>query len=399
MPLTVRQITFLPAGKYELGRGLRLVKRNEKAGKWVFRYRLFGRRPEMGLGGWPAVSLGGAREKADAARQLVANGIDPMQERSKGSADTKHLFEDVMQEAFESHKKSLRGDGKAGRWLSPLEQHVVPKIGKMPITMIDQNVIRDALKPIWHSKAPTAIKALNRTGIVFRHAAAMGLDVDVTATTKAKALLGVQEHKTKGIPMMPWAEVPAFYSSIVAPDPEDQAETVTKLCLRMLILCGIRSKAVRLMNLSEIDGDIWTAPGPHLKGGKDKTPDFRVPVTTEMRNVMEACKPFMRADGYLFPGRTKGVISDVVTSRYMAKRDLEARPHGFRKSLRTWASQATDLDWRVGEMLIEHDKRDAVAKTYDLDDYLERRAPVLERWGEYVAGRSSGEVLKLVRGG
>lgn len=101
-----------------------------------------------------------------------------------------HVLNDIALDAFESRKAELKGDGKAGRWFSPLELHILPKLGKMPVSEIDQRDIRDALAPIWHEKSETARKAMNRLGICIKHAAALGLDVDIQATEKAKALLG-----------------------------------------------------------------------------------------------------------------------------------------------------------------------------------------------------------------
>ncbi len=101
----------------------------------------------------------------------------------------------------------------AGRWFSPLELHVLPKLGKVPVAEIDQLDIRDTLAPIWHTKADTARKAINRLSICMTHAAALGLDVDLQATDKARALLGKQRHKVVNVPSVPWQEVPAFDTS------------------------------------------------------------------------------------------------------------------------------------------------------------------------------------------
>lgn len=81
---------------------------------------------------------------------------------------------------------------------SPVEIHVLPKLGKVPVADIDQKDIRDLLDPIWHEKAETARKALNRLAICLRHAAALGIDVDLR-TEKARALLGAQRHKATNI--------------------------------------------------------------------------------------------------------------------------------------------------------------------------------------------------------
>ncbi|WP_425434558.1 phage integrase central domain-containing protein [Litoreibacter janthinus] len=138
-------------------------------------------------------------------------------------------------DAFESRKAELKGDGKAGRWFSPLQLHVLPKLGKVPVSDIDQRDIRDTLAPIWHTKADTAKKAMDRLGICLRHAAALGLDVDMQATDKAKALLGKQRHTVKHIPSLHWRDVPTFYQSL-------SEGTVTELALRLLTAKSTRQR-------------------------------------------------------------------------------------------------------------------------------------------------------------
>ena len=171
----------------------------------------------MGLGRFPDVSLKEAREEAEKWRAVVRQGKDAIKERERERREAErnmHLLADVALGAFESRKGDLKGDGKAGRWFTPLELHVLPKLGRMPVSQIDQRDIRDTLAPIWHTKADTARKAMNRLGICMRHAAALGLDVDLQATEKAKALLGQQRHKAQNIPALPWQVLPEFYRSL-----------------------------------------------------------------------------------------------------------------------------------------------------------------------------------------
>ncbi len=135
----------------------------------------------------------------------MRDGKDAIKERERLNREAErnlNILADIAKDAFESRKAELKGDGKAGRWFSPLELHVLPKLGKMPVSRIDQRDIRDTLAPIWHTKADTARKAMNRLSICLRHAAALGLDVDLQATEKAKALLGKQRHTATQI--RPW---------------------------------------------------------------------------------------------------------------------------------------------------------------------------------------------------
>ena len=131
--LTAIGIKSLPSGKYEDGRGLRIVISKSGHGKWVYRYTIHGQRREMGLGQYPAVSLKQAREAAADARAIIAQDIDPITERSKrrtAALSNRCLLSDVVQETFESRKTELKGDGKAGRWVSPIQLYVLPKLGK-----------------------------------------------------------------------------------------------------------------------------------------------------------------------------------------------------------------------------------------------------------------------------
>lgn len=378
-------------GKYADGGGLWLHKA-DGGGKWVFRFTIYGRRREMGLGSTNDVSLKDAREAADKWRGVAAKGLDPIKERERERREAEkrlHILREVAEDAYESRKAELKGDGKAGRWFSPLELHILPRLGKTPVAEIDQTTIRDVIAPIWHAKAETARKALNRLAIVMRHAAALGLEVDLQATDKARALLGQQRHKAENIPALPWIEVPAFYASLSEP-------TITHLALRLLILTGVRSGPLRFLHESQIDGNVWTIPGEAQKGRKDKTPDFRVPLVPEALAIIDQAKAYSR-DGYLFPSVRKGVISDATMSRLMERRKMDARPHGFRSSLRDWIAEATDTPFDVAETMLGHTVGGKVERAYRRTDFIEQRRKLLERWAGHVTGKH-GKLLAIAKG-
>lgn len=388
--LSARGVMALEAGKHCDGAGLWLVKSDQKNGKWVLRLTVHGKRREMGLGRWPDVSLGEAREKADEARRELRDGRDPIRERQKRRRDAQrnlHLFRDIAQDAFEARKAELRDGGKAGRWFSPLELHVLPKLGHVPVAEITQIDLRDCFAPIWHAKAETARKALTRTSICLEHAAALGIDVDLQAPKKARALLGKPNKTSSNIPALPWQEVPAFYQSL------DEG-SVTHLALRLLILTGVRSKPLRFMREEQIEGDVWVIPADHMKGRKDATTDFRVPLAAEAQGVIAEARRHARG-GYLFPSVRKGVISDATMSRLMERRGLEARPHGFRSSLRVWLAEATDASHEVAETMLGHVVGSAVVRAYRRTDFLEQRRVLLERWASHLTGQTDN-LVKLV---
>lgn len=146
--LTNAELKAAGEGKYGDGGGLWFVKRADGGAQWVWRYTLFGRRHEMGLGRYPDVTLKEARADAERWRAVVRRGKDAIKERERERREAErnlHILSDIARDAFESRKAELKGDGKAGRWFSPLELHVLPKLGRMPVSQIDQRDIRDTL--------------------------------------------------------------------------------------------------------------------------------------------------------------------------------------------------------------------------------------------------------------
>lgn len=387
--LTSSGLRGLKPGKHSDGGGLWLHKRADGGAQWFLRVTVHGRRREMGLGRLSDVSLKEARLAADKWRAVARDGKDPIKERERlgrEASRTDTTLKVVAHDAFEARKPQLKGDGKAGRWFSPLELHVLPKLGKMPVEDLTQQDIRDTLKPLWDTKSVTAGKAMNRLNIVLKHAAALGLDVDLQATEKAKALLGKSRHQPKNIEAVPWQDVPDFYASLTE-------QSKTQLALRLLILTGLRSMPVRLLHLDYIDGDVWTVPAWMMKGERNRTEDFRVPVSSEAMSVIEQAKPHAR-EGYLFPGEKSGCISDATMSRHMERRGMTARPHGFRSSLRTWLAETTDAPHEVAETVLGHVAGTAVERAYRRTDYLEQRRVLMERWAQYVTGQS-GKLVKI----
>jgi integrase len=344
----------------------------------------------MGLGSASEVSLKEARDAADKWRAVTRTNVDPIKERERQkreAAKKLHLLKEVAEDAFESRKAELKGDGKAGRWFTPLELHVLPRLGKMPVAEIDQTDIRDALSPIWHSKAETARKALNRLSICIKHAAALGLDVDIQATEKARALLGKQRHKATNIPAMAWQDVPEFYATL-------SDGTITHLALRLLILTGVRSGPLRYICEGEIEGDVWTIPGEAMKGRKDATPPFRVPLVPEAMEIIEQARKLARG-GYLFPSVRKGVISDMTMGKHMERAKLAARPHGFRSSLRDWIAETTDTPHDIAETTLGHTVGQKVERAYRRTDFLDQRRKLLEKWALHVTGQGA-QIIQLI---
>ncbi|WP_273755680.1 site-specific integrase [Bartonella sp. MM73XJBT.G] len=382
--LNARSVATLGAGKYNDGAGLLLHKRKDGGAQWLYRYTLHGRRREMGLGALRDVSLKQARECANQWRSVLREGRDPIQERNKQKREAisnLHYLKDIALETFESRKAELKNDGKDGRWFSPLKLHILPKLGCLPVSEITQTEIRNTLSPIWHSKAATANRALIRLNICLKHAAALGLNVDLQATEKARALLGKQRHKTQNFPAMDWKDVPAFYKTLC------QKTTMTHLALRLLILTGVRTRPLRHIREDQIEDDVWTIPAEGMKGRRDATIEFRVPLSSEALKVIKEAHPLSH-NGFLFSATGRGPLAVNCMAQYMQQTGLDACPHGFRSSLRNWLAETTDAPYEVAETILSHTVGGKVERAYRRTDYLEQRRVYMDKWAAYVTGQA-----------
>ncbi|WP_375681247.1 tyrosine-type recombinase/integrase [Bartonella sp. AP60NXGY] len=382
--LNARSVATLGAGKYNDGAGLLLHKRKDGGAQWILRYTLHGRRREMGLGALRDVSLKQARELATGWRSVLREGRDPIKERDKQKREAMrnlHYLKNIALDAFESRKAELKRDGKACDWFLPLRLHILPKLGCLPVSEITQTEIRDTLAPIWHTKAGTARTALMRLNLCLKHAAALGLDVDLQAVEKARALLGKQRHKKQSLPAMDWRDVPAFYQFLC------KTTTIKHLALRLLILTGVRTNPLRHIREDQIEGDIWTIPAENMKGKRDATTEFRVPLSSEAIKVIEQARCISKSD-FIFSLTGRGPLSHTMMAAYMRKNKIEACPHGFRSSLRDWLAETTDAPYEVAETILSHTVGGQVERSYRRTDYLEQRRVYMDKWAAYVTGQT-----------
>lgn len=374
--LTQMKAKSLGKGKHADGQGLWLVKPSGESGKWILRIVVDGKRREMGLGRWPDVSIAEARKAASEARRKLRSGTDPIQERKKQRRRIHRLtVSDAIQSCFKAKQAELKGEGKAGRWMSPLNVHVIPKIGDKAIEDIDQHELKNLLEPIWHEKPAVARKALNRINLTMKHAAALGLDVDLQAVMKTQALLGKQRHEVTHISSLPYQEAPEFYQWLC------NKETTSALALRFLILTVARTSEVRFATLQEISKGTWTLAPKRTKTGRE----HRVPLSKEAVIVVEKAKKPDNAT-FLFPTNRGKAMSDAAMSRFMEREGYSARPHGFRSTFRTWVEECTDTPFEIKESALGHQVESETIRAYQRSDRLEKRSLLMQEWSDFLTG-------------
>lgn len=111
MALTDIQIKRAKPYTLNDGQGLSLLIKPDGLKGWRFRFRLAGKARLMSFGSYDLISLAEAREKREAARKQVANGIYPVEERK-----ARKLAQQLSTEnSFEAISREWHAN-KADRW-------------------------------------------------------------------------------------------------------------------------------------------------------------------------------------------------------------------------------------------------------------------------------------------
>ncbi len=388
--LTAIGIKNAPPGKLFDGGGLQLV-RTESGGKWIFRYSFQGRRREMGLGPYPKLALAAARKLRDEWTEVLLNDMDPInerEERRRKAAEQDEGFDPTFAEAcdltFEAIRAGLRGDGIRGRWRSPLDIHVVPKIGRRKVSQLTQTDLRDAIKPIWKTKHETASKSIERIKKVLTHARLSGADVDPFIVDAAKHMLGIYDHKVKPITATPWQDIPDLFQRL-------HKDIPSYMALQWTILTVTRGDSARGARFSEIEGNVWTVPANRMKGAKNKVSDFRVPLSSQALEIVDRARHYSTND-FLFPNPRNGCVSVQALTKVLNRLEEPGRPHGFRTSFRTWVQETDACSFDVAEMALGHVLGNQVERAYARSDLLERRRIAMQAWGNFVTAAKSNVI-------
>ena len=376
-PVFVRNVN--QAGRYCDGHGLYLDVRPTGSRGWIQRLTIRGRRTELGLGGFPLVSLKEAREKAFANRKLARDGGDPRAEKRR--AESMPSFADAAGKVWKQLRPGWRSPRHARLWLGSLERHVLPHIGRIPIAEVTSADVIGILAPIWHEKAATARKLRQRIRAVLEWAVAMDLRPD-NPCDRIGPVLGSQGKAVRHMRALPHGEVASALRTVRA----SNKRPVVKLAFEFLVLTATRSGEVREAAWTEIDRNqgVWTIPAGRMKGYRE----HRVPLTHPALEILKVAKVLGRGNRLVFPRVSGKPLGRTAMSELLRGLRIAAVPHGFRSSFRDWVAEETDHPREVAEAALAHNVRNPVEAAYRRTDLFERRRRLMDDWAGYLAGES-----------
>ncbi len=355
------------------------------AKSWIYRTTVGGKRRNIGLGGFPDVTLAGAREKAREYRELIEKGIDPVEKRQaarqsliaeQGKALT---FDDAARQFLAVKSREFKNPKHIQQWTNTLSTYASPYIGKMAVSSIELPHIVQVLEPIWHTKTETAGRVRGRIEKVLAWATVSGFRTgDNPARLKDNVDLALGKpskiKKAKHFTALPYAEMPEFMAEL------RQRPAISARALEFAILTAARSGEVRGATWEEIDMDaaIWTIPADRMKAGKP----HKVPLCPDAVEILREI-PRIDDSEFIFTAPRGGKFSDVALTALLKRMDIKATAHGFRSTFKDWAREQTAYADEVSELALAHVNSDATRAAYARSELIDKRRQLMQEWAEY----------------
>ena len=397
MALTTRQVAKLTEpGRYGDGGGLYLQVTPTGARSWLLRYERGGRERALGLGPVNDFTLDEARERARKARQLLRDGIDPLDARNEERATyaAKHAvaaaanvtFRECVEQYYKFHSRKWNNAKHSAQFLSTMKMYAYSVLGKLPVATIDKALVLKAIEPIWYTKTETASRVRGRIEAVLDFAKTRGYRTgDNPASWGGNLIHALPARNTiakvKHHAALPFTGLPDFMTQLAT------REGIAAGALEFTILNACRTGEVIGSRWSEIDLDAkqWTIPAERMKAKKE----HRVPLTSRSLEILKALP---REGDFVFPGGRKGVpISNMAMAELLKRMGrLDITVHGFRSTFRDWAAERTSYPNHVIEMALAHVVGNKVEAAYRRGDLFNKRRRLMTEWATYCATPAVG---------
>jgi integrase len=359
---------------------------------WVFRARVAGVRRDMGLGGFPDVTLSQAREMARIARAKIRAGVDPIEEaRAARSAliaarMSAVSFSKATEQYLEAHEAAWSNPKHRQQWENTLTTYAGPKIGQMLVRDIELPHVLSVLEPIWREKTETASRLRGRMESVLDWATARGYRSGpnparwkghLDKLLPAPGRIAKTDHHRS----LPYEDMPTFFAQL------HLQEGSGARALEFVILTAGRSGEVRGATWDEFDLNAgkWAIPASRMKAKKE----HRVALSAQAVALLQAQKE-LRVSEFVFPSPRDGVmVSDMTLSAVLRRMKVDAVPHGFRSTFRNWAAETTNYPREIAELALAHVVGSEVERAYMRSDLFEKRRALMQDWADFVSGIST----------
>lgn len=374
------------------GGGLQMRVRSNGSKLWNFNYRhpVTKKRINMGLGTFPEVSLAQARKSSIAAREVLAQGLDPKEQRDAAlqakQAETEHTFQNVATSWYELKKDAVTPAYAEDIWRS-LTLHVFPDLGTTPISAISAPQVINLLRPLETKGSLETVKRLSqRLNEIMTYGVNSGL-------IHANPLSGIRSVFKKPKKKNMAALAPDELRELMVAIANASIKRTTRCLIEWQLHTMTRPAEAATACWADINFEkrIWTIPAERMK----KRRMHIIPLTEQALALLEAIKPYSGHREYVFPAdRNPRTHCNSQTANMALKRmGFEGRlvSHGMRSMASTILNEH-GWEPELIEVALAHVDKDEVRSAYNRADYIERRRPMMAWWSEHIQKAAIGNL-------
>jgi integrase len=376
--------------------GLHLLIQRHGSKLWRLAYRFVGKQKTLALGIYPTISLQEAREQRDAAKRLLAKGIDPSAQRrlEKRTAASGNTFKAVAEEVLEKLKK----EGRAPRTLEKLRwllDFAYPSIGERRVAEITAPELLSVLRKVeTRGRYETARRLRSTCGMVFRYAIATGrAERDPSADLRGALTTPKVSHRSA---LTDPVAIGALLRAIEGFD----GQPTTKAALRLAPLVFVRPGELRHAEWTEIDfaSAEWRITAAKMKMRRP----HRVPLSRQALAIIRKLQTISGGGRWLFPS-VRSVARPISENtlnaalRRLGYGPEEMTTHGFRAMASTRLNEIGRWNSDAIERQLAHQEPDDVRRAYiHAAEYWPERVKMMQAWADYLdLLREGGEMIRL----
>jgi integrase len=367
--------------------GLSLEVTPHGSKRWRFRYRFNGKAMKRSLGVYPEVSLLKAREKRDAARIAISDGIDPFikEEVTLEVTTPEKTFQEWSEYYLDKMSDEL-SETHLSRSLKGWKKDVYPVIGGTPMNDIKPKNIIEILHIMADRGAKeSAKKTFSSISRVFDVAIANypdEVEINPCKSVSLKDVIGVS--KTNNYPIITDDKELGILLNLID---EYVGHISTKLALKLIAHTFVRPANIRHAEWSEIDFKTkqWIIPSHKMKTKKE----LIVPLSQQALAIIYEAKEHSYDSKLLFPS-TRGKntpLSDaamVSALRRMGYTKDEIVAHSFRGIFSTIAHEHGKFSHDVIETQLAHTVGSKVSQAYNRALYLKERTEMMQWYSNHL---------------
>ena len=366
----------LPPGRYHDGRGAGLFLLVKPSGRASFVQRMMinGRRKDVGLGSVRDWSLKEARDRAEDNRRAARRGEEISLPRKRFGAAPN--LRTVVDKVIDVHRKEWKaGSRTEEQWRNSFRDHVFPRFGSYGIETIAPADMVDLYSKL--ADKPSVVKALRtRLKVVFEYAIASGWRTDNPAMI-ARAALPKKNGRGGHHEAIPHAELGAVLRKV-----RKYKIATARLAFEFQALTACRPNEALGAKWSEIDGSTWTIPASRMKTKRA----HRVALSPAALGVLREAKKLPQSADLIFPSKRGTAMATARLGDILRAIEVNGTAHGLRASFKTWCAD-TGVDREVAEACLAHTIPSQTEAAYVRTDLLDRRAPIMAEWGNYLTKR------------